>query len=479
MTVVAKSSQTRPWAKGVLHTAQEFAPTPLEILSGSLPTGLRGTLYRNGPGRLERNGQPVAHWFDGDGGILAVHFTDRGATGTYRYVQTEGYCQEEKAGHYLFAGYGMLSPGSWLGRFTKDVKNAANTSVIALPDKLLALWEGGAPHALALDTLETFGLDDLGGLEGANYSAHPKREPGGGDIFNFGIKAGKDAALHVYRSDKMGRIRQKTAIALDGVPLIHDFVMAGRYLVFCIPPVRMNAIPVLARIKSFSDSLQWQPQKGTQILVLDKDTLQVVSRSEAAAWYQWHYANGYEQSDGSLIVHLVRFPDFQTNQNLKEVAGGAIQTPAKGTLWQLRLDPQTGKLLEMAELHDRACEFPTVQPQEVGKPSRYTYLSIRRADLADNDSELFTAIARFDHHRGILTEADLGRDRYPNEPIYAPDCDNPEKGWIVTVVYDGTTDSSEVWVYDADGLDREPACRLALPTVIPLGFHGTWRSADV
>jgi carotenoid cleavage dioxygenase-like enzyme len=44
--------------------------------------------------------------------------------------------------------------------------------VLALPDKLLALWEGENPM-LDLKTLKLGGLDDLGGLnDGLTYSAH-------------------------------------------------------------------------------------------------------------------------------------------------------------------------------------------------------------------------------------------------------------------------------------------------------------------
>ncbi len=71
----------------------------------------------------------------------------------------------------------------------------------------------------------------------------------------------------------------------------------------------------------------------------------------------------------------------------------------------------------------------------------------------------------------------MGENRYPAEPIYAPKPENPDLGWIVTVVYDGNTDTSEVWVFDSDGLDREPICRLSLPSVIPPSFHGTWKPA--
>jgi len=63
------------------------------------------------------------------------------------------------------------------------------------------------------------------------------------------------------------------------------------------------------------------------------------------------------------------------------------------------------------------------------------------------------------------------------EPIYAPDPENLDRGWIITVVYDSKAHSSSVWVFDSDRLDDRPVCILGLPSVIPFGFHGTWRSA--
>jgi carotenoid cleavage dioxygenase-like enzyme len=53
----------------------------------------------------------VGHWFDGDGAILGVHFTDAGATGLYRYVQTSGYQDESEKEQFLYPNYGMTAPG--------------------------------------------------------------------------------------------------------------------------------------------------------------------------------------------------------------------------------------------------------------------------------------------------------------------------------------------------------------------------------
>lgn len=476
MVSTARSRQTPKWSAAILQTGQEFDLTPLSVIAGEIPIGLRGSLYRNGPARLELGGQRVGHWFDGDGAVLGVHFTDEGATGVYRYVQTAGYQQEQQAGHYQFGNYGMLPAGPWWQRFGKAVKNSANTSVLALPDKLLALWEGGQPYALNLATLNTIGLDDLGGLQGLSYSAHPKRDWQTGDIFNFGVRIGPKSTLHLYRSDRTGTIRQQSQIPLAGVPLIHDFVLAGPYLVFCVPPVRLNPLPVMAMLKTYSDAMRWHPDQGTEIIVVDRSSLEVVSRFTTEPWFQWHFGNGYERADGSVVLEIARYTDFQTNQRLQQVASGQTDTAARSTLWQLHLHPHNGKVLNMQEIVPYDCEFPVVDPHQTGQPSRYTYVSLHHPD-ADPTHDLYGAIGRIDTQEGTLTRADLGTGRYPSEPLYAVDQHNPEQGWILTLVYDGNQHQSEVWIFAADRLQDEPVCRLELPSVIPLGFHGTWSPA--
>ncbi|HTL89030.1 MAG TPA: carotenoid oxygenase family protein, partial [Leptolyngbya sp.] len=434
---------------------------------------------RNGPGRLERGGIRVGHWFDGDGVVLGVHFHNAGATGVYRYVETEEFLNEQRSGQLLYGGYGMLPPGNLINRFTKGVKNAANTSVLAIGDRLLTLWEGGHPYALNLETLETQQVDDLGGLPDAlPFSAHPKRDPNTGEIYNFGASFGKDMVLNLYCLDATGNLKQRSRHQLDGFPLIHDFVMAGQYLLFFVSPVRLNPLPLLAKLKSFSESFDWKPENATQVLVFDRETLNLVSQGETDAWYQWHFGNGCVDRDGNAVIDLIRYADFDTNEYLRQVSTGETQLSATSTLWQIRVDPLTGKVLHQQELLDRFCEFPTVKPSDVGQDWRYTYLSIHRQGV-DPAKEIFGAIARFDQVTGDLTEADFGQNCYPTEPIYAPDATDPNQGWIMTVVYDGNTDTSEVWIFDSDRLNEQPVCRLALPEVIPLGFHGTWKPAAI
>jgi carotenoid cleavage dioxygenase-like enzyme len=89
---------------------------------------------------------------------------------------------------------------------------------------------------------------------------------------------------------------------------------------------------------------------------------------------------------------------------------------------------------------------------------------------------MYNAIAKLDSKTDTLTIADLGENRYPSEALYIPDALNSNQGWVLTVVYDGNLDRSEVVIFDSGRLNEESVCRLELPAVIPHSFHGTWKA---
>ncbi|WP_072622352.1 carotenoid oxygenase family protein [Spirulina major] len=465
------SPATKPAWHQVLNTpGQEFPPTNLSILDGAIPPDLSGTLYRNGPGRLERGGETVGHWFDGDGAILAVQFAGGQAQATYRYVQTAGYQAEAERDRFLFPNYGRQAPGPLWNNWLRPVKNAANTSVIVWGDRLLALWEGGQPHALDLDTLATYGIDSLG-LDNTPFSAHPKRDPHSGEIYNFGVTPGPKNTLHLYRHNAQGQLLKQGTFALDGLPVLHDFCLAGRYLVFFVSPVRVNLLTVIFGQGSYCDAMAWRPELGTQILIFDRDTLTLVTQKTADPWYQWHFSNGCEHPNGTVQIDYVHYDDFTTNQYLREVPSGVIRHPAPGSLRSLCLDPRTGAIIHQTTLCETWCEFPTVHPEQVGQPWARSHFSVKVGP--NPEQELYRALGTCDRTTDTLTITELGPHHYPSEPVYIPNPTGPDS--LITVVYDSHTHQSEVWLYHSDDITAGPICRLALPQPIPHSFHGIWR----
>lgn len=467
-------SQAKAWAGAIAQPATEFDVTLLSIISGAIPQDLNGTLYRNGPARLSRGEQQVGHWFDGDGAILGVSFENSTATAVYRYVKTSGYLDEQAKDELIYPNYGTTAAGGFWNNWFKPVKNTANTSVLALADRLLALWEGGKPYALDRESLETIGIEDLGLQDKQSFAAHPKVDGITGEMFNYGVTPGASTQLNLYRYNAQGKLKQQNQYSLRGLPLIHDFCLAGDYLVFLVSPIRVKLFPVLLGQQSYSEAMSWKPELGTEILIFERQNLSLVSKGNTEPWFQWHFANGYVNGEGNIVTEFMRYDNFDTNQYLKEVVSGNTKTPAESTLYSLILNPQTAAVISNRQLSKIPGEFPVVAPQTVGQPWRYTYLNVHRYGIKLG-TELFNAIACFDRKTQNLTMADLGANYYPSEPIFVPSQDNPEVGWLLTVVYDGNQHQSEVRIYQSDRLFDSPVCRLALPAVVPHSFHGTWQ----
>src|SRR4028118_794772 len=181
-TATQKVSYDRAdWQRGYESQPNEFDYW-IDDIEGEIPAGLQGTFFRNGPGLLEVNGQRIHHPFDGDGMICAIAISEGRAHFRNRFVHTEGYLAEQKAGKILHRGvFGTQKPGGWLANiFDVKLKSIANTNIIYWGEKLVALWEAAAPYRLDPRTLETLGLDTLDGIfqPGAGSASPPRNAKG-------------------------------------------------------------------------------------------------------------------------------------------------------------------------------------------------------------------------------------------------------------------------------------------------------------
>src|SRR5215207_3359650 len=245
-----------PWSAG-FRSLEEEHDYRLEEVDGQVPAWLRGTLFRNGSGRNELAGQWFPHWFDGDG----IHFRNR-------YVATDNYKDETAAQRIMHRGFGKMRPGGILANAFRPPANVSNTSVVMDGDRLLSLWEGGPPYALDPATLQTRGPEDFGGKV-KTFSAHPKRDPETGELFNFGIDYGARCTLTPCRLHS-GILTTLPTITLPYAVMNHDFVLTKNYLVFCIGPILSSSLAFILGLKSFDAALHWEARKPTLILLVPR-----------------------------------------------------------------------------------------------------------------------------------------------------------------------------------------------------------------
>ncbi len=457
----------------------------IEDIDGQIPTELEGSLYRNGPGLLDINGQRFHHPFDGDGMISAIRFSQGRAHYRNRFVQTEGYLQEQKAGKILYRGvFGTQKPGGWLSNlFDVKLKNIANTQVIHWGGKLLALWEAAQPYSLNPETLATLGTDDLNGIlqPGDAFAAHPRIDPhcelnGDRCLVNFAVKPGLSTTIVIYEIDSKGKLLQKYSHSVPGFAFIHDFVITPHYCIFFQNPVTYNPLPFLMGLSGAGQCVNFQENQPTKILVIPRNRQQSTEMRcfEAQAGFVFHHANAYEQGN-QLQIDSVCYPSLPSVEPHEDYLQTNFEALKPGQLWRFTLDLTT-ETVESELIEPRCCEFPTVHPDVVGRDYRYLYIGAAHAAQGNAPLQAITKLDLKTGKRQLWSAAPRG---FVSEPVFVPhpQAQTEDHGWILTMVYDASRHCSNLTILEAQDFERGPVAQLHLKHHVPYGLHGTFTSA--
>jgi all-trans-8'-apo-beta-carotenal 15,15'-oxygenase len=463
------SPQPPAWTKAFLDFTSPHGYQPARV-EGRLPEELRGTLVRIGPVAFGVGGQRYGHWFDGDGGALAVRFEAGSAQAAARAIDTPSIVAEREAGKVIHTNYGTSGP-LW-NRLSGKVKNTANTSAMTWKGRLFALVESTVPTELSLEDLRTLGETNLDGVLGQSFSAHPHRVEARRASYNFGVRYGRVTSLELYELPEAGPVRRLGNVPLPGPTMIHDFIATERHLVFFVSALRIRVFRVLLGMGTFSDNFDWRPQRGTEVLIIPIDAPQRPVRLQAEPFYTWHYGNAYEE-EGRLVVDSVHYPDFTTNQWLAEIKDGPTSTDAQGRLCRSTIDLKA-RTMRTEQVSDRRCEFPSITPPRAGARHRYLYTAAHSGPAAWRGPQ--DVVTKVDMETGAETVVSLGREHYPNEPVFIPRPGGSaeDDGWLLSQTYDARSDRTYVAVLDARAPEAGPRARVWLEHFFPLTFHGTW-----
>ena len=447
-----QAQENLAWRGVFRDLPREHGFEPLRV-EGTLPEELRGVLYRCGPARFSIGGEPYLHWFDADGAVAAVRFEGKRVDAAVRTVATRWLRAEQAANKQLYRSYAQLGRG-WRRWFALP-KNPANISVMPLGDQVLALWEAGLPIALDPATLEARGETNLGGRIGPTFSAHPHRA--GDTLFNFGVRYGAKFSIDLYRFG--GDVTRVANVPLPRPTIIHDFIVTPRHAIFFCAPVRLRLARLIAGIGSFDSNLAWEPQHGTEILVVPLAHPEKPVRFTVPPFFQWHFVNAWEEGN-TIVADYLPYDDFETNAWFGRAPYEPARQPPPSRYARARLDLQA-KRMDVEVLSDVSLDFPSIHPGAAGREHEHAW-------LLDFSQGIPPSLARFDVRSRTLRRVPLGDDTFPGEAIVAPE------GWVLSLVYDGRTDASFVAVIDPARPEDGAVARLWFDHAIPFLFHGAW-----
>lgn len=446
------------WALAVQNAPGDFAPRALRLVHGRAPSGLAGTLYRNGPGQFTR-GDTRTHWFDGDGFMRAFRIGEGRASLAGRFVDTRKRRAEAAAGAMIMPGFGNAgSPAAAIS--SPDDLNAANTSVLATAGKVWALWEAGSPTALDPVTLETRGLVNLGPeVKGAPFLAHPRVEPDG-RIWNLGLLG---ARAVIWRLAASGEFQAATPITLPRASYVHDFTATDRELIIVLQPWVREAFrtPVV-------EGLKWRPELGTQVLVIDKADLSRRRVYELPAVSFFHLADAWRERDGTIRFDGCFGADVRhAADDIGRMTAGEPYdaTPAKAATVALHPDGRA-----RLEWTGTIAEFPQTDRRRAGLARRYTW------HASGDGRPLPRAVAVTDWSTQRTERFDFGGGHIVEEMLFVPRPRSSEEGdgWLVGTSVNLRQRATELHVFDARRIAAGPLCTWRADLALPVGFHGAF-----
>jgi len=462
--------------------AQEYTLTELEV-DGAIPEHLDGRYLRNGPNPIGEVDPHLYHWFIGDGMVHGIRIRD-GRAEWYRNRWVRGPQAARALGDPAPVGhYG----GSPIG---------ANTNVISHAGRTLALIEAGLANYELTDELDTVGVCDFGDTLSGGYTAHPKRDPDTGELHavSYSMRRGNTVQYSIIGTD--GTARRTVDIEVTGSPMMHDFSLTERYVIFydlpvtfdirqatemTVPrglrlPARLLLSAMIGRVRvpdpisarqprpKSSDRrfpYSWNPRYPARVGVMPREGGAADVRwFDVEPCYVFHPMNAFDDGD-TIVLDVIRHPKMFDTDHL-----GPNEGPP--TLDRWTVDLADGKVRE-SRIDDRAQEFPRVDERRVGKRHRYGYApSVGRGAAGDD------VLIKHDLVGGGTQTRSFGVGNVLGEFIFEPSSADAaeDHGVLMGYVYDRSTDRSALAILDAQTLQDVATVRL--PHRVPAGFHGNW-----
>jgi carotenoid cleavage dioxygenase len=451
-----------PYLNGIYGpTDKETTVLDCKVI-GEVPRDLFGAYCRNGPNPVHTPTN-LHHWFDGDGMVHAVYFENGKVEYRNRYIQTDDH--KKKLAGTLDAG-GVLLPANRNRALVYE--DTANTDLVFHNGSLMALWYiSGKPVRVDARTLETIGNEDFGGKLPRHISAHGKVDTANGE-FAFFDYALYEPWMTYGIVDKDNVLKNFQRVELAGPRLPHDMGLTENYVILHDLPVVFSEAGLrknLWRIETQDRPARFgvAPRNGSGA---------DIKWFEAEPCYIYHVANAWEEGD-EVVMHACKMipNNHRPNPAYGPYAPMAAVLALHAVPFEWRMNMKTGRITSR-QLDDRLGEFPVINNEFTGRPSRYSY----NLAIPNEDTLKFDGVYKYDLRTGACQSYKFAPGVFASEPAFAQRVGGTgeDDGYVVAFTINESTGASEVEILDARDISRGPIGRVVLPCRVPMGFHATW-----
>ncbi len=454
-----------------LDAEVEIDSLPVE---GEIPAWLSGMLLRNGPAKFEVGERAVNHWFDG---LAMLHrFSFGGGQVSYanRFLRTKAYA-EAAAGRVSYSEFATDPCRSVFKRlatmFRPALTDNCNVNLARLGDEYVAMTETPVPVAFDPDTLETLGVGAAS--PGHHATAHPHHDPERGEMLAYVTKFGRRSEYRLF-AQREGEQRMIARHQVAEPSYMHSFAISERYLALVAFPFVLNPIDLALGRRSFVESFSWKPERGTEILVFERESGDLRGSFAAEPCFSFHHINAFERGDDELVIDMAAYDDASIVEGLylDRVRRETPRSAATAKVLRYTLDLGSGSVAE-ERIGAAQIELPRIDYRERNtRPYRFVYGIGVHGD--PDQAEFADQLVKVDVESGAESSW-WEPGSFPGEPVFVP---SPEpgraedEGVLLSVVLDGRASSSYLLALDAKTMAELGRARV--PHHIPFGFHGQY-----
>ena len=450
----------------------------LEI-NGKIPKWLNGTLLRNGPAKFEQQDKKFAHWFDGYAMLHKFTFQDGKIAYRNRFLRTDSFLEDHKTGEITVSGSGTLPTHhnsvltKVINLFKKVPLDNTNVNIIEFNDRNFAVSDFSRIIEFDFTTLETKGEYLFGDEVGDKFSlssAHPCIDVERQEMYNFVCKIGPVVQYKLYCLDmRTGKRRLLKTILSRQASMIHSSALTPNYYIFIECPEKINFLDLALwefRNKTLCDTISWDEKSPTKFYIINRKTSEM-TLIEHESFFFFHVINAYEQGD-KIIIDLPstkRGGVMGENYIHKIIEGESLKQDHLPTRFEIDLRQ---KKINMSFFATESVELPQVSPSLNWQKYRYSYcMGVNK----ERKRDFFNQLIKLDAKTGeclFWHEADT----YPSEAVFVPhpQAKEEDEGVALSVVLDTKNQTSFLLVLE--GKTFEELARVAIPHLIPMGFHG-------
>ena len=454
------------------RSSENHAAVPAKI-TGTIPDWLRGEVVRTCPAVFETKGWRAHHWFDGLGMIYAFRIADSAVDFRSRLLDSET-ARDAWHGKANLGSFGTPTARPLLQRIVQPVARISdntNVNIVRMGPELVAMTEGDRQHIIDDATLASVGTVAYAkdALSGAITTAHPHFDFERGKVLNVATAFGVSGVISVYEHDPAAR--QRTVVGswtTKRVPYIHTFGLTPRHAILVAQPFTVSPVKMLWSSKGYIDHFDWHPEEGTRLVLIDRSG-GAVREHVTDAFFLFHTVNAFERGD-ETVLDVLSYPDADINASLRTERMAAELPELRPSLVRITMRPGVERAT-VEKLSDVGFEFPSTNyPRASGRPYRFAYGA---SDGHKTGGAYTSAIVKVDTGTGHA--ASFSDDTHIfGEPLFVarPGGDDEDDGVLLTVGAAQDAESSILAVIDARTM--APVASAAVPSLIPLGFHGSF-----